>query len=98
MDLNDDDQMIKGFQQWNDSVQRAVPADRLLVLQVKEGWEPLCHFLNKPVPTMPFPHENDRTEMRKRLHGFHLQVVRVVALSVLVLAFTVAWTIRWLQS
>jgi hypothetical protein len=28
----------------------------LLVFNVKEGWEPLCQFLGKEVPTEPFPH------------------------------------------
>ena len=26
-----------------------VPADRLLTFDYKEGWEPLCSFLDKPV-------------------------------------------------
>ncbi len=36
-----------------------VPADRLLVWSPKEGWEPLCAFLELPVPDAPFPHVND---------------------------------------
>ena len=32
-----------------------VPADRLLVWEVKEGWGPLCKFLDLPVPQEPFP-------------------------------------------
>ena len=28
---------------------------RLLIFEVKEGWEPLCKFLGKPVPDVPFP-------------------------------------------
>ena len=31
------------------------PAERLLVFDVKDGWEPLCTFLAKPIPAMPFP-------------------------------------------
>ena len=27
-----------------------VPAERLLVWDPKEGWEPLCEFLEVPVP------------------------------------------------
>lgn len=36
-----------------------VPADKLLVFQPSQGWEPLCKFLNKPIPDQPFPHVND---------------------------------------
>lgn len=98
VDLDDDDQMINGFQRWNETVQQVVPADRLLVLHIKEGWKPLCRFLNKPIPAVLFPHENDRAEMRKRLRGFNLQVIRVVVSSVLVLALAVAWSIWRLHS
>ena len=34
------------------------PKEKLLVYSVKEGWEPLCKFLGKGVPEIPFPHEN----------------------------------------
>ena len=27
---------------------------------VTEGWEPLCEFLQAPVPDEPLPHVNDR--------------------------------------
>ncbi len=40
-------------------VKRVVPADRLLVYEVKQGWEPLCAFLGVPVPAEPFPRLND---------------------------------------
>jgi hypothetical protein len=29
-------------------------------LDAKYGWEPLCRFLDQPVPTIPFPRTNDR--------------------------------------
>ncbi len=40
-------------------VKRTVPEGKLLVYEVKEGWEPLCAFLNVPVPDKPFPRLND---------------------------------------
>ena len=48
------------FEEHNEEVKRTVPADRLLVYEVKEGWEPLCEFLGVPVPDIPFPRSNDR--------------------------------------
>jgi len=45
-----------------EAVKAAIPASRLLVYQVKQGWEPLCAFLDLPVPDMEFPRTNDRTE------------------------------------
>jgi hypothetical protein len=40
-------------------VKSAVPADRLLVYNVREGWEPLTRFLDVETPAIPFPHLND---------------------------------------
>ena len=55
------------YQRHNDAVARTVPIDRLLVYDVEDGWEPLCEFLDLPVPDLPFPHLNDRAEFRARL-------------------------------
>jgi hypothetical protein len=43
----------------NQMVMELVPKERLLVMSLKEGWEPLCKFLNKPIPDEPFPRTND---------------------------------------
>jgi hypothetical protein len=42
-----------------------VPPERLLVHDVSEGWEPLCRFLQVPVPDGPFPRTNDTAEFRR---------------------------------
>jgi hypothetical protein len=48
-------------------VQETVPAERLLVFDVKEGWGPLCAFLGVPVPEgEPFPHVNDAADFERR--------------------------------
>ncbi|GKT47795.1 uncharacterized protein ColSpa_07976 [Colletotrichum spaethianum] len=41
-----------------DMIRGMVPPDRLLEWSVDEGWEPLCKFLGKEVPDVPFPHAN----------------------------------------
>jgi hypothetical protein len=56
------DAIIEAFRAHEAAVKAGVPADRLLVYRVKEGWEPLCRFLGKPVPHEPFPRTNDQTE------------------------------------
>lgn len=40
-------------------MQSYVSRDRLLVYEVKQGWEPLCDFLGVDVPEKPFPRLND---------------------------------------
>jgi len=56
------------FTEHNREVQETVPAQRLLVFDVKQGWRPLCEYLEAPVPDgEPFPHVNDAEEFRKRV-------------------------------
>lgn len=64
--LNDRKRLIEGYLRHNAEVQRLVPAERLLVYQVTEGWEPLCRFLGVPVPQAPFPDANSVDDFRRR--------------------------------
>ena len=64
---------IAQFNQHSERMMRLVPADKLLVFHVSEGWEPLCRFLDKPLPNKPFPHVNDRAEMKRAIN--HLRLI-----------------------
>ena len=46
-----------------ESVKKTIPADKLLIYRVNEGWGPLCEFLNVDKPEIPFPKVNDTAEM-----------------------------------
>jgi hypothetical protein len=59
--------MIEAFERFNESVRATVPADRLLVWEAKEGWEPLCEFLEVEVPDAPFPRLNDSATFSDRI-------------------------------
>jgi hypothetical protein len=63
----DAESMQNAMERFNQEVQETVPADRLLVWSVSEGWEPLCEFLELPVPDTPFPHLNDSQEFADRV-------------------------------
>ena len=59
---------IDAFNRHNEQVRRDVPADRLLVYEVSQGWAPLCAFLGVPIPDgKPFPRLNDTAEFRARI-------------------------------
>jgi hypothetical protein len=60
-------QLIEAMERHSDEVRAAIPSERLLVWSVSEGWEPLCEFLECPVPDVPLPHINDRTEFVNRV-------------------------------
>jgi hypothetical protein len=61
--------LIRAYEAHNAAVRAAIPAQQLLVYQVKEGWGPLCAFLGVPEPAEPFPRTNDRAEFWDRLSG-----------------------------
>ncbi|XP_076812340.1 uncharacterized protein LOC143459192 isoform X2 [Clavelina lepadiformis] len=46
------------YRQHQKYCEQNAPKDKLLVYSVKEGWGPLCAFLGKDVPSVPFPHSN----------------------------------------
>ena len=58
---------IDVFNRHIEEVKRTVPPERLLVFDVKQGWEPLCRFLGVPVPSTPFPRMNDTAEFVGRI-------------------------------
>ena len=46
-----------------DEITATIPADRLLVYNVKSGWRPLCRFLEVDIPrNTPFPVLNTRSQ------------------------------------
>jgi sulfotransferase family protein len=66
----DKEHAIEVFQQHNEEVVQSIDPQRLLVFDVKQGWEPLCAFLGVAVPAEEFPHANDTETMRKQLARF----------------------------
>lgn len=64
-DMTDEDAAVAAFERHNAVVRDTVPAERLLVFDVRQGWEPLCSFLGVEVPDEPFPHLNDGESLRQ---------------------------------
>src|SRR5215210_4077602 len=70
----DRQQAIEVFERHNEQVREHVPADRLLVYEVKEGWRPLCEFLGAEEPRgKPFPHLNDTDAFRRMVQEHFAQ-------------------------
>ena len=63
------DELIKAFNDHTARVIAAIPPERLLVYEVKEGWPKLCAFLGKPVPDEPFPRTNTVEDFWARIRG-----------------------------
>lgn len=61
-DLNDSASVVAAFNAHNEQVKSAFGPDRLLVFEAKDGWTPLCNFLDIPVPEQSYPHINSKEE------------------------------------
>jgi hypothetical protein len=66
---------IAAMHRHNEEVKAAVPADRLLVWTASDGWEPLCEFLELPVPSDPFPNVNDKKDFAERVVNAAIDVL-----------------------
>ncbi|TNF59013.1 MAG: sulfotransferase family protein [Rhodobacteraceae bacterium] len=59
--------LLARFRAHEANVIQSVPPDRLLMFSPHQGWEPLCRFLDRPVPQDPFPRTNARDEFFARV-------------------------------
>lgn len=56
---------IASYEEHNRRVRETIPSDRLLEYSVKEGWQPLCEFLEiSDCPQTPFPKTNSARSVR----------------------------------
>jgi hypothetical protein len=84
---------LEVFHRHIEEVKQYVKPERLLVFDVKEGWEPLCRFLEVPVPKdKPFPRLNDTQEFQQNIK--RVQIMSSAALGLGAVG-TVA-LLRWL--
>lgn len=47
-----------------EEVRELVPRERLLEYKLGSGWEPLCEFLGKDIPDVPFPCLNESSDLK----------------------------------
>jgi hypothetical protein len=60
--MHDRDHVISVYRAHNRTVRETIPADRLLVYRVSDGWAPLCGFLGVAAPDTPMPKVNSRED------------------------------------
>jgi len=95
--FEDREYAVKVFVRHIDEVKERVPAEKLLVYEVREGWGPLCEFLGVEAPEKPFPHLNDREGFPKMMRR---QMVRALApalgktVAAASLLLAVLWVLR----
>ena len=68
-ELGSRERLIQRYDEHVAEVKATVPADRLLIWSVAEGWSRLCAFLGVEEPNEPFPRSNDREEFLQLFAG-----------------------------
>jgi len=66
---SDREALIAGMERWNDEARASVPAERLLEWRPQDGWEPLCEFVGRDVPSEPLPNVNDTQAFKDGIIG-----------------------------
>ncbi len=59
---DDDDHVVDVYRRHIAEVKATIPAERLLVFSIGDGWKPLCDFLGVAVPDVAFPRTNSTAE------------------------------------
>ncbi|KAI8275888.1 hypothetical protein K4K56_001233 [Colletotrichum sp. SAR 10_98] len=61
------------YREHYEMLRRVTPQERLLEFDLADGWGPLCEFLGKDVPKVPFPHLNEKAWLDEK--------VRIIAVN-----------------
>ncbi len=64
--MDDRQYVIEAFNRHNQAVQDELPPEKLLVFEASMGWQPLCDFLEVPVPDEDYPRVNTKEEFTGR--------------------------------
>ena len=66
-DYSDKKKITGKYEKHTENVIKKINPNRLLIYNVSEGWEPLCRFLNVPVPEKEFPVTNTQEEFYRKI-------------------------------
>ena len=86
------DASVTFYNNWVDHVKQTVPPHRLLVFEHKQGWQPLCEFLDVPIPEGTFPHVNDNQSMLWNFTKLKILSYTTLCGIPIATAFTLAYT------
>ena len=87
---------IACFQRHSQEVHAEIDAKRLLVYDVREGWEPLCKFLDRPIPDVPFPRTNSRRSLRAAVWAIRGIKWVIIATPILLAVALLARVMQWI--
>ena len=80
----------QGYREHYANIRNLVPKEKRLEYKLGSGWEPLCEFLGKPVPDVPFPHLNESKDLKDLFERYALKAMKLSAINVGLLLTVVA--------
>ncbi len=82
------------FNKWTEEVIANVPKERLLIFEAKQGWEPLCKFLDVPVPKdEPYPRINDSAAFKANINKRKRTAYAMVCGIPIVAGVVISWAL-----
>lgn len=86
------------YRDYYEEIRRVAPKENLLEYKLGSGWAPLCEFLGKEIPDVPFPHMNESQSLHKVFEEMGAKAIRsslknvgMVVSAGAVVAFAVYW-------
>ena len=92
-DVQNRSKLRRGFIRHNEHVRKTIPKDNLLEFRPGDGWEALCDFLGKEVPSEPFPHVNEGGQTADAVR--FVIVFKLIQMSAMTVAVVVAGWVAW---
>ena len=75
------------IQVYNDrieTIKKVFPPERLLIHSSKDGWEPLCEFLDARIPETHYPWLNDSSKIKRAI--IVMKIMQWLPMTILVLS------------
>ena len=97
------------YEAHNAKVKATIPSENLLVWNLKDGWEPVCNFLGKPVPDKPIPRENQtgdlawgeeylyEDDMMVKAFGWLLMYILLIIILIVAIAMAIYLPLRFIS-
>ena len=88
------------YREHNEMIKRITPKDRLLLFKLEDGWRPLCEFLGKPIPDVPFPRVNETEAVQEKINlyiaeSYKRSAIKFARWAAPVLVLLVAVALAW---
>ena len=77
------------YREHYEHVRRVCPQDRLLNFRLEDGWGPLCDFLGKEKPEVPFPRLNEGAALAEKFKEFEKRSMRLILRNLALVAVSI---------